>query len=80
MKIYKGSFLNKQQWISICSAHHDFQEDCAMCNSGDWHNIYWMKINSLIYDMSPNFWRYLNNPIKQWKSIREYNKRENKNK
>jgi hypothetical protein len=62
---YKGKFLNKQVWYSICSQHYIPDEKCNMCNTGSWENIYIDKIGTFIYDISPKIWRYLVKIIKK---------------
>ena len=54
----KGKFLNKKQWYSFCSKHHDYDENCKICNIGSQHNIYMVKINSFFHDNFYELWFY----------------------
>jgi hypothetical protein len=49
--------LKKQEWHSICSIHTEYNENCKMCNTGRWINVWKMKFNSLIYLISSRFLR-----------------------
>jgi hypothetical protein len=63
---YKGKFIFKKQWYSICSMHYEYKEDCNCCNTGTWENIFIHKIGSFIYKKFPKFWIWWMNlkPIK----------------
>ena len=53
-------------WISFCSVHHEYNPDCKMCNDGYWNNIFLLKLNLLLYKISPTIWKKIQN-IK-WKN------------
>lgn len=59
----KGSLFWKQRWFSICSMHYKYKEDCHICNTGGWTNVWQWKIGSLIYKLTPNLWKWwMNRP------------------
>ena len=55
-KSMKTKFLHR--WVSICSAHQEHQEDCSMCDAGNWQFIPAMWISSLFFMVSPRLWRW----------------------
>ena len=55
---YKGKGLNKEIWFSICSMHFEHQEDCNMCNAGQWQKVWKYKLSSAFYKLSPKLWRW----------------------
>jgi hypothetical protein len=54
----RGKGLKKEVWYSICSAHRDYKEDCSACNTGSWYKVWKVKVESIIYWISPRFWRW----------------------
>lgn len=63
---FRGKFLKREEWYSICSKHRDYREDCHLCIIGSWHNVYLHKIESFIHD-----WCY---PLWYWNANRPKNK------
>lgn len=57
----RGKGLKKEIWFSICSRHGDHQEDCPLCNSGSWKNIYQLKLEKILYKRSWKLWFYYMN-------------------
>lgn len=77
----KGFFIFKKRWHSICSAHKEYKSDCALCNVGSWKNIFLGKIESLIYKLSPKFYKKIINYKKvSLEQIDENKRRTNKRK
>lgn len=54
----RGKYLNKERWVSICSAHREYNKDCKICNTGTWKNILVMNISSFIYKRAPKLWKW----------------------
>ena len=54
----KGKFFWKKRWISICSIHLQYNENCNICNTGTWENVWLSSISGFIYDYFPNFWKW----------------------
>lgn len=50
MKLYR--------WFSICSAHFEYNKDCVCCNVGTWTFMPTHYIGSLVFKLSPGFWRW----------------------
>lgn len=60
----RGHLFWKQEWYSICSMHHDYKEDCHICNAGTWENIILIKISGWFHDHFYKLWFwYVNLPI-----------------
>lgn len=55
----KGFFIFKKRWYSICSAHQEYQHDCALCNVGNWHSVLLGKIENIINKISPSLYKIL---------------------
>ena len=53
---YRGKYLNKEQWLSLCSKHYNHDKDCELCNAGNWHNVFKLKISRAFYKLSPKIW------------------------
>ena len=45
----KGKYFWKKEWYSICSIHHQHNEKCEMCNTGNWHNVLLGNILNFLY-------------------------------
>jgi len=56
-----GRFWNKKRWYSYCSAHQIYNKDCKICNGGHYVNIWKLKTNGLIHNISPRVWMWFNN-------------------
>ena len=57
--LVRGKLWWKEEWYSICSMHGgNHQEDCNMCNTGNWVNVWMHNIGSIIYKLFPNLWRW----------------------
>jgi len=54
----RGKYFKKEIWFSFCSRHREYDETCSTCNVGTWVNAIYYKIDSLIYKISPTFWRW----------------------
>lgn len=48
----------RYNWVSICSKHQSFNEDCNLCQTGSWSNNWKMNISEIVYNLAPNFWRW----------------------
>lgn len=57
----KGKFLNKKRWISYCSAHRVYNENCNICNSGTWESVWKLKITDFGYKIKLQIWTWLIN-------------------
>lgn len=55
----RGPF--KEDWISLCSAHRRYREDCELCNAGHWSNHWMAAFGHLFWVISPDLWRKLAN-------------------
>jgi hypothetical protein len=53
----RGEGLLREEWYSICSVHHDYNEDCNMCNCGNWINVEKQKEEGELFDRDPDEWR-----------------------
>lgn len=77
----KGFFIFKKKWYSICSAHQEYKNDCALCNVGSWKNVILSKIEGLINKLSPKLYKKINNYKKvSLEQIDENKRRTNKRK
>ena len=47
-----GKWLNKKRWYSICSMHHNINKDCNMCQAGNYHNVYLIKMQQIFHKIS----------------------------
>lgn len=52
----RGKFIFKEEWYSLCSMHNVYDNDCPLCNTGSWRNIYIGKISSFFFKYFPKFW------------------------
>ena len=52
----KGKFFWKKRWFSICSMHWDHDENCNMCNTGTWSNVWLSKISAWFFEHFPKLW------------------------
>lgn len=57
----KGLFLWKQQWISFCSRHGDYDETCSICTHGFWRSSVIIWLENLLYKISYKWWFYYMN-------------------
>lgn len=55
---YRKKGIFKEVWFSICSMHYHHDQTCDLCNSGRWVNVIRYKLSSLVYKISPKFWRW----------------------
>ena len=46
----RNRFLFKEEFYSICSRHQYPKDDCNMCNSGQWCNIYIRVVDHFIHE------------------------------
>ena len=51
----KGSL--KEEWYSICSMHHEYDENCDMCNCGKWINVEEQKREHDLFETDPAEWK-----------------------
>lgn len=54
----RGNGLKKEEWISFCSRHQKYNEDCDICNTGMWVNIYLNKFDNLMFSRFPKLWQW----------------------
>jgi len=54
----RGKGFKKEIYLSICSMHKEFDENCEICKVGWWQNIIKLKLSGLIYDVCPFIWRW----------------------
>jgi hypothetical protein len=54
----KGKLFWKKEWYSICSIHRQYKEDCGMCNTGHYVNVWMNKISNFIFRNFPELWRW----------------------
>lgn len=50
--------LKKEIWFSICSRHGDYQENCPLCNKGQWINVVSLWFNGILYKYMYPLWFY----------------------
>ncbi len=55
----KKRFLHR--WFSICSAHHEHNDDCTVCDTGSWVFMptYWLE--HMLWKLSPKLWMWWSN-------------------
>jgi len=58
MDKYKMKTKFLKQWFSLCSAHHKYQEDCSMCDTGNWVFMPAHWISGWFFRVSPGLWRW----------------------
>lgn len=56
-KLSRGWGPWRENYYSICSAHHIFVHDCPRCEVGTWYNAWLGKVSNLAYRISPHLWR-----------------------
>jgi hypothetical protein len=44
-------------WYSVCSAHRDYNTECANCNAGHWVNDELTEFTHWLYERYPRIWR-----------------------
>jgi hypothetical protein len=44
------------QWISICSAHRDYDPGCPRCSAGHWVNDDYKKLEHWLYEQNYKLW------------------------
>ena len=54
----KGKYFWKKEWYSICSLHMEYQENCPLCNKGQWINVTRHWFNKLLYKYCYSLWFY----------------------
>jgi hypothetical protein len=52
----KGYFFWKKHWVSLCSAHQNYDENCKSCQSGEWHNTWESEISNYFYNNCHGLW------------------------
>ena len=52
----RGEGLNREEWYSVCSMHHDYDENCGACNVGSWINVHEHDIDSNLHDTDYEAW------------------------
>lgn len=57
----QGRGLLEQEWYSICSRHQEFDEHCAMCQTGSWEFVWKVRLSGALFRLSPRVWRWLAN-------------------
>ena len=57
----RGKFIFKEQWYSLCGIHFIHDDNCTLCNSGSWQNVFIGKISSFFYKTMPKVWIFLVN-------------------
>ena len=53
---YRGRFLFKEKWISVCSAHQEYEEKCNTCQAGSWYNVNSSFFANLVYKIYKPLW------------------------
>jgi hypothetical protein len=53
----RGEGPLKEEWYSICSMHHERDENCDMCNCGKWINVEEQKKEHELFERNPEEWR-----------------------
>lgn len=61
MQETRGRWLMREEWYSVCSAHHSPRKDCPRCQSGHWVNIAAHNVEHAIYVCAPRLWRWWTN-------------------
>lgn len=54
----KGFLFWKKRWFSFCSIHYYYDENCHLCRSGNWSNVYFYSFEKLIYKNFPKIWKW----------------------
>lgn len=54
----RGKWLKKEAWYSICSSHLEDDPECSRCQVGAWHNVYLLKVGSIVFKIAPRLWRW----------------------
>jgi hypothetical protein len=54
----KGKFFWKKRWYSYCSRHHEHDYRCNLCDAGSWEYVWLVKVEQIIYKISPKFWNF----------------------
>lgn len=54
-----GKSFYRKRWVSICSAHQEYNKECKTCNKGTWNNVWMLNISKLIYKKAPKLWVWL---------------------
>lgn len=57
----RGEGKDLEQWYSICSAHHDYDENCPRCSVGRWINVEESRLDRELFAKDPKKWRELHN-------------------
>lgn len=57
MKI-RGKGFRTEAFFSFCSRHRIHDENCHICNTGTWENIFKYEIGSILYKLFPRIWRW----------------------
>jgi len=48
----------KENWVSICSMHYEYQSTCELCRAGYWHNNLRWWLGHQVYKYTPRLWRW----------------------
>lgn len=57
----KGRFLWKQEWITFCSRHPEYDGNCSICRNGFWRPSIIMWYEHVLYKISYKLWfHYMN--------------------
>jgi len=52
----RGKFIFKESWWSYCSAHQTYDENCEICQSGNWHNNIMVAFSGFVHDHWYGLW------------------------
>lgn len=55
----KGKYFRKEKWVSLCSAHQNYNKECNTCNVGTWENVWRTNIEKVIFTISPKLYKWL---------------------
>ena len=58
----------KKMWLSPCPEHKIPDENCKLCALGHWKSTWKVRMNSIVFAISPNYWR--------WRSVRKIRRRQ----
>ena len=59
----RGKGLKKQRWYSICSRHMIHDNNCNICNTGSWENVWMLAISGWFYKHFTKLWVWWVNNI-----------------
>ncbi len=53
----RGEGSEQEQWYSICSMHHTYNDACGLCQTGRWVNVIEAREDSELFKRDPAAWR-----------------------